>query len=221
MRYCARIYLLFIAGLLLGPRCLPHSPEHANSQEPLQLGVRFYNNAQISDGAVRATKKVVAQVLSESGIRLTWTDCNTNPATSGGVSLPCDASARATDLVLYFVGSSDLSRWVDRDTLGYSIILTGNQLSTMAYISCPRVARLSAYTSVDVPELLGLAVAHEIGHLLLGSHSHASQGIMRATWKLADIEHRGWELTFTPDQSQRLRDAAQARLRVQTSEINH
>jgi hypothetical protein len=59
-----------------------------------------------------------------------------------------------------------------------SIIPYGNQLAMMAYVSYPRIQKLSAYKSIDVTELLGLAVAHEIGHLLFGLRNHAKQGII-------------------------------------------
>jgi hypothetical protein len=221
MKHLARIYLVFIVGLVLGPSCLPRSRRQRPEQEQLQLGVRFYNYARISDGAVRATEKVVARMLSEAGIQLEWTGCITNHGASGSVSSPCDASARSTDLVLYFVGPlEEHLKWADRGALGYSIIPDGNELATMAYVSYPRIQKLSAYKSIDVTELLGLAVAHEIGHLLFGSRNHAKQGIMRAEWQWRDLENRDGALLFTPDQSRRLRAAVQARLRAEKLEIN-
>jgi hypothetical protein len=35
--------------------------------------------------------------------------------------------------------------------------------------------------------LLGHVAAHEIGHLLLGSRSHAVSGIMKANWRLKEL----------------------------------
>lgn len=215
IKHLARICLVFMMGLFLEPRCLPGSTKHPPEQEQLRLGVRFYNYARISDFELRAAEKVVAQLLSEAKIQLAWTGCITNHRTSDGVPSPCDASTRPTDLVLYFVGPlEEHFKSVDYSALGYSIIPDGYELATMAYVSYPRVQRLSEYTSVDMAELLGLAVAHEIGHLLFGSPDHANQGIMRTPWLLRDLENRGWELHFTRDQSQRLRAAAQARLRA-------
>ncbi len=81
----------------------------------------------------------------------------------------------------YFVGPlEEHFRWVDHNALGYSIIPNTGERATMAYISLPRIQNLSASTSTGVAELLGLAIAHETGHLLFGSNEHANQGIMRA-----------------------------------------
>jgi len=37
-------------------------------------------------------------------------------------------------------------------------------------------------------QLLGFAVAHEVGHLLLGTNTHAAAGLMRAVWSRSDIQ---------------------------------
>ena len=218
----ARICLLFIAGLPLEPSCLPRSTKQPAEQEQLQLGVRLYNYARISDHEVRAAERVVARALGNSGIQLKWTRCLGDDGTTASFPSPCDLSARASDLVLYFVGSlKELFKPADYNTLGFSIIPRGNEPATMAYISYPRIQRLSSETSVNVAELLGLAAAHEIGHLLLGSRNHADQGIMRANWQLQDIERRGWKLNFTRDQLQQLRASVQTRLRLDGPKDDH
>jgi hypothetical protein len=37
---------------------------------------------------------------------------------------------------------------------------------------------------VSKGQILGHAVAHEIGHLLMGTNSHSSRGLMRGNWKV-------------------------------------
>jgi hypothetical protein len=55
--------------------------------------------------------------------------------------------------------------------------------------------------------VLAYAVAHEIGHLLLGDQAHSPQGLMRARWTandfLAMAQNR---LRFTPEQVKELRE---------------
>ena len=46
-----------------------------------------------------------------------------------------------------------------------------------------RVAELHADWNVGLADILGNVMAHELGHLLLGSNSHAGAGIMRAHWQ--------------------------------------
>ena len=54
--------------------------------------------------------------------------------------------------------------------------------------------------------VMGNVIAHELGHLLLGSSSHASAGIMRAHWRGEDL-HRAErsDLWFTAQQAESMR----------------
>ncbi len=54
--------------------------------------------------------------------------------------------------------------------------------------------------------ILGLAMAHEIGHLLLPFHSHSPRGIMRAKWDRRDFQLATYgNLGFTPKQAELIR----------------
>jgi len=132
-----------------------------------------------------------------------------------GKNSPCDVSSPGK-LVLYFVGPlEEHFNGVDRHALGYSIIPDSHALATMAYISYPRIQKLSARTSAEVADLLGLAVAHESAHLLFGSRDHANQGLMRAKWRLRDLENKAWnEFQFTREQLSRLHSAVEARVQA-------
>ena len=60
-------------------------------------------------------------------------------------------------------------------------------------------------TRADV--LLGRALAHEIGHLLLGTTPHASTGLMRALWSTATLKRdNADDWLFTPADAQSTRD---------------
>jgi len=68
-----------------------------------------------------------------------------------------------------------------------------------------RIETLAADGDASLPDILGHAMAHEIGHLLLGP-SHSPAGIMRAEWTRKDLESAARnELSFTPQQMELLR----------------
>ena len=55
-------------------------------------------------------------------------------------------------------------------------------------------------------QILGHAVAHEIGHLIMGLNSHSSHGLMRSGWKakeLHDMAER--HLLFSKQEGERMR----------------
>jgi hypothetical protein len=73
---------------------------------------------------------------------------------------------------------------------------------------------------LDVPLLLGCAIAHELGHLLLGPNGHSAGGIMQGEWepKQLRLALMGG-LVFTSQQSKVLRVAARARIENQRDSL--
>jgi hypothetical protein len=65
-----------------------------------------------------------------------------------------------------------------------------------------QVLRMAHHYRQPVEELLAIAVAHEMGHVLLPPPGHAPTGIMRPVWDGRDIRHAVLgSLTFTPTQA--------------------
>ena len=55
-------------------------------------------------------------------------------------------------------------------------------------------------------DVLGIALAHEMGHVLLPPPSHSAEGIMQASWEGDDIRHALLgDLAFTNDQAEQMR----------------
>jgi hypothetical protein len=69
-----------------------------------------------------------------------------------------------------------------------------------------RATKLHADWNVGLSDLLGNVIAHELGHLLLGSNSHSRAGIMRAHWQSEELNllSRG-NLWFTREQGEHMR----------------
>jgi hypothetical protein len=74
----------------------------------------------------------------------------------------------------------------------------------MAYILYSRIETLAADGDASLSDILGHAMAHEIGHLLLGP-GHSQVGIMQAEWTREDLARAARnELSFTPQQMELL-----------------
>lgn len=73
---------------------------------------------------------------------------------------------------------------------------------------------------VSKAQILGHAIAHEVGHLLLNQQGHSPYGIMRGVWSFADfLEMTRGMLLFTPQQRELLR--ADVRRRNAQQEIEN
>ena len=81
----------------------------------------------------------------------------------------------------------------------------------MATIYYDRVLHVARRAGLDASDLLGRAMAHEIGHLLLRVPGHNRSGLMRAVWTDAELaQNRRDDWSFTD--AERLRLQAVARL---------
>ena len=77
------------------------------------------------------------------------------------------------------------------------------------YVFYDRVDVLARKHVADAAQILGHAIAHEIGHILLNDQRHSPAGIMRGEWNLRDLQNtRYGYLDFTPRQARAIRDEA-------------
>ena len=75
-----------------------------------------------------------------------------------------------------------------------------------ATVLIDRVEELAEQQVVSKGQILGYAVAHELGHILMCSSSHPPRGLMRAGWKaneLRDMAQR--RLLFSAEEAERMR----------------
>lgn len=63
-----------------------------------------------------------------------------------------------------------------------------SETGVSAIIFCDRIERLKQTSETDGSTVLGLSIAHEIGHVLLRSSLHGKVGIMKSPWTRADLQ---------------------------------
>ena len=75
---------------------------------------------------------------------------------------------------------------------------------------------------ISKAQILGHAIAHEVGHLLLNQQIHSAHGIMRGEWGFTDFRDMTREmLLFTPQQAEFLRaDVRRRSGQQETLEVN-
>jgi len=68
------------------------------------------------------------------------------------------------------------------------------------------VIKLESTSGVLAAVILGDAMAHELGHLLLGTNSHSESGLMRARWDQGNLaKAQKGTLSFSPVQALEIR----------------
>jgi hypothetical protein len=185
-------------------------PDAAAVAEPeIRVIIRTYGTAAGSGDPVPALAEASA-LLEAAGVGVTWVRCET--AFVRPDEDQCLAPLAVNELVIRFVRHPPHHAQHSLVTLGDSLIDTHLRVGSLATIYVDRVSALAERCGLSVHTLLGRAVAHETGHLLLGSPAHASSGLMRAAWSQDTLRRGGpADWTFTPRDARAMRAAVRRR----------
>jgi len=145
------------------------------------LTVRVYDNAKVPKGALRAALGMAAQTLRPADVEVTWLSCS---ASSGG---RCTVPLGRGELMVRLVRSATGSSGDGDESLGTALVDPATGTGVLATVYVDRVEWLAHGSDGDLGTLLGRAMAHEIGHLLMGRSAHARHGLMRPLWTSAEV----------------------------------
>jgi len=83
----------------------------------------------------------------------------------------------------------------------------------LATIYLDRVEWMAAQAGIDPRALLGRAIAHELGHLLMATSVHAATGLMRPLWLQSEIRRRqNTDWMFRPKEIAAIKERVATRL---------
>jgi hypothetical protein len=179
---------LLFAGTFVSPEKVQGQPAVDSADGPT-ISVQIYNWAKVSRTTLQKGQAVVGGIFKGTGVELRWIEC------------PCDARPEGMTLSLRIIPrlfGSTTSKFRS-DHLGFAAVdEEGGELATIFY---DRIESLGK--GGDLSNLLGLAAAHELGHLLLGSKAHTDEGIMRPNWTRNDLQrHLQKGFLFTSEQAE-------------------
>jgi len=154
-----------------------------STAEPLRtpVAVRVFDASGMSDADLDAALAETEAVLGGSGLDVSWTRC-TRPDTSPA---PCDHPVVDGELIVRLITAPMMRSGTV--TMGYALVDPSVRHSLIASVYWNRVRSIAGEARIDPRPLLGRAIAHEIGHLLLNTNSHTPAGLMRATWSQAEL----------------------------------
>lgn len=174
----------------------------------MRVVVRTYDTSA-TRGTLTPGLAVAAAILEEAGIGVTWVNCE---AAADLRADPCLVPLAVNQLAIRFVHLPPGQTLKDIVILGDSLVDTRLRAGSLATIYLDRVSALAAHCDVDVSVLLGRAIAHEIGHLLLGTSAHAVSGLMRSAWSFDAIRYdRPAAWTFSSRDARHMRNAVRVR----------
>ena len=185
-------------------------PKLAFAGEPTAT-VLVYNYARTSPAILAAAEREAGRILNAAGVRLTWVECPMRSSTAGPKG-PCSRRLKSTDIMLRVLPPPAQHR-LKADVFGFAIRPI---LANVYYDYAVRLAVELEYVEFDARTILGCVIAHELGHLFLGSNSHSSAGIMRSPWRPKQVRQALMgTLLFTAEQAKVMQVQVRARTRPQ------
>ena len=155
----------------------------------LLLTVRTYEGGGVPASDLEASRRVAGAILQRAGVSVSWFAC---PAATGAwmPRPPCAQAPQRNEVLVRFVASSGHAAGVDERVLGNAFIDAGAAAGSLATLYVDRIEATAARVGLAAGVLLGRAMAHEIGHLLLGHSRHRDRGLMRAYWSDTTLRSR-------------------------------
>ncbi len=177
--------------------------------------IRTYDYANVSSTELATARAEATHIFGGARIAVEFTDCRV-PGNPNG--------AACTEPLV--PGRHLMLRLVDRTpkngaeaepvvALGESMVDREERGGVLMTVDLFRVRTIADRAATGVPVLLGRAIAHEIGHLLLGSADHPRLGLMRALWshdELRGMKPANWG--FSSREAAQMRQTLRGRSRT-------
>ncbi|MCM3880073.1 MAG: hypothetical protein ND807_08200 [Vicinamibacterales bacterium] len=183
--------------------------------------IRSYNYADVPPDELARARATADRVFQQAGISLQWIDCWVPDRPSSIVdrrSSGCNEPLRDGSEFVLRLMSSDRPvppASTTRLAMGSSLIDHDSGSGALTTVDPALVTAIARSASAEYSTLLGRAMAHELGHLLLGHAHHSTNGLMRAIWsqdEIRGIRPAGWQ--FSRGEAAQMRQGLASRSRA-------
>jgi hypothetical protein len=189
--------LLSLASALLSVTPQASAPSAAPAYT---LTVAIFNDAHAPQIVLARALETASYIFAKSGIDIRWMLCGREDESVEERSA-CSQPEFPDHLDMHIVNSCP---HLPGSVFGISY-LSSEGIGTQADVFYLKVATFRQ-SPAELSTLLGYAMAHELGHLLLGSNSHSPTGLMRADWRTKElIGMAQGGLVFSDEQAQRMK----------------
>jgi hypothetical protein len=198
----ARLIAVFVLFSLI---CLP-SVTRAAVTAWTAVVVRVYDANGVMAGTNRQAFDHARKALEAASIDVVWRMCPASPS--------CDAPLAPDELAIRIVRAQVPPPDTGGLPLGDATIDGRAGTGVLATLYVDRIEWLAHNARSDSRALLGRAIAHELGHLLLATTTHGPVGLMRAYWSQDEVRRgqaRDWR--FAPGELTAMHQRAEARER--------
>jgi len=185
-----------------------------------RITLRIYNYAQIPRTELTRAEQVAAAIFHKAGIETAWIDCPLSTAEFDRFP-DCQQAMTPSQFALRLLARPLTGRSAGhREDMGSALACHEGQAGCSAYLFHQFATDWAKRSDASASQILGHAMAHEVGHLLLGPNTHSRTGIMRGDWSMHDLAAMARTfLYFTPAQSERLQREVSSRGQVHANPV--
>jgi hypothetical protein len=179
------------------------------------VSVWIYDYAGTDRETLHDAKARASKILERADIAVQWVDCPLSAAERD--SYPgCKPELHPVRLVVRLRAGMPPDQGARaRSAFGFAHVPHSGGPGFLADVYLPGADLLAGGDTRERGSMLGHLIAHELGHLLLGTTRHAASGIMRSPFTSREIERaRHGALLFNTEEARRL--IASVRSRAQS-----
>jgi hypothetical protein len=185
----------WIVGLALSAGMAGWTPAAAQTADRPTVRVRLHDDVGVPAAALERAKRDAVLIYERSNIALEWIE---------------QGSSLSHALIVRIIAKPIGMKSRNRAVIG---IAPGSREARgqLAFLFYERIQDFSEALELNVAVMLGQAMAHELGHLLLPYDAHSASGVMRGKWDRAQARAAtSGTLTFNPDQARLIRERLSA-----------
>jgi hypothetical protein len=170
-----------------------------SGQNLLPVSVNVFNDASVPESVLDTAKREAGRIFKTAHIEILWIDCSTTAVLPNG---SCRELNTAWHLNVRIVPTGKME---NEDVFGVAF-LGRDGIGTYTDVFYRSLEKLSPQARINPGMLLGHVMAHEMGHLLIGSHAHSHWGLMCGKWHAQELQRLEMgTLFFTPEQVDSIR----------------
>jgi hypothetical protein len=172
------------------------------------MTISVHNYADVPSKLLTAAEEQAREIYHRAGLETVWLNCS--PKLEKIEPESCHFSD-ATHLTLKISPRAFNAQVRDRNDVLGTAYPDDTGVGYFAYVFYDRVQELAERQRLG-HTLLASVMAHEIGHLLLGSNSHSLGGIMCAHWNYDQLRNIAeGVMLFVPSQARMMQDRLRTR----------
>lgn len=192
----------------------------------LTFTIHVRNYAGVDSKTIAQAEKVASRIFQQAGVVSQWADSPVPGQDSANAPVPLAVGlseirvnilpAAMSDKMNLEAGETGLAPGAGPDRVLAYIFYNRIQEMRQGYLEL--FLRKHTDSPMPVADLLGTAIAHEVGHILLNLAIHSKTGIMRGNWDLGALQNSiSGCLYFTKDQEKVMQAEVARRARQQES----